>query len=88
MAFYTSCVSFTYICEPPCLLATFIADEINDDFVDTDLAVVIGSNDCVNSAAEDNPDSPIYGMPVLKVSNWRETAGIERDDCSLFSVFS
>lgn len=43
------------------------SDEINDDFKDTDLSVVIGSNDCVNSAAEDDPDSPIYGMPVLKV---------------------
>lgn len=31
------------------------------------MAIVIGSNDCVNSAAEDDPDSAIYGMPVLKV---------------------
>lgn len=44
------------------------ADEINDDFKETDMAIVIGSNDCVNSAAEDDPDSVIYGMPVLKVS--------------------
>lgn len=42
-------------------------DEINDDFKETDMAVVIGSNDCVNSAAEDDADSAIYGMPVLKV---------------------
>lgn len=43
------------------------ADEINDDFKQTDLSVVIGSNDCVNSAAEDDESSAIYGMPVLKV---------------------
>lgn len=48
------------------------ADEINDDFKDTDLAIVIGSNDCVNSAAEDDENSAIYGMPVLKVCvPWR-----------------
>lgn len=43
------------------------ADEINDDFKTTDMAIVIGSNDCVNCAAEDDEDSAIYGMPVLKV---------------------
>lgn len=37
-------------------------DEINDDFPDTDLAVVIGANDTVNSAAEENPNSPIAGI--------------------------
>lgn len=42
-------------------------DEINDDFKETDLSIVIGSNDCVNSAAEDDESSAIYGMPVLKV---------------------
>merc|ERR1712001_203200 len=42
-------------------------DEINDDFPDTDLALVIGANDTVNSAAEDDPNSIIAGMPVLKV---------------------
>jgi len=42
-------------------------DEINDDFSDTDLALVIGANDTVNSAAEDDPNSIIAGMPVLRV---------------------
>lgn len=42
-------------------------DEINDDFSDTDLVMVIGANDTVNSAAEDDPNSIIAGMPVLKV---------------------
>lgn len=42
-------------------------EEINDDFPDTDLVLVIGANDTVNSAAIDDPNSPIAGMPVLTV---------------------
>ena len=42
-------------------------DEINDDFASTDVVIVIGSNDIVNPAAEEDPNSPIAGMPVLKV---------------------
>jgi NAD(P) transhydrogenase subunit beta len=42
-------------------------DEINDDFPNTDVVIVIGSNDIVNPAAEEDPNSPIAGMPVLQV---------------------
>merc|ERR1711872_1194443 len=42
-------------------------DEINEDFEDTDLVLVIGANDTVNSVAEDDPNSIIAGMPVLRV---------------------
>ncbi|MBJ7220822.1 MULTISPECIES: Re/Si-specific NAD(P)(+) transhydrogenase subunit beta [unclassified Brenneria] len=42
-------------------------DEINDDFADTDTVLVIGANDTVNPAAQEDPHSPIAGMPVLEV---------------------
>lgn len=45
----------------------FEMDEINEDFESTDVALVIGANDTVNSAALEDPNSVIAGMPVLEV---------------------
>ncbi len=49
-------------------------DEINDEFPDTDVAMVIGANDIVNPAAQEDPNSPIAGMPVLEV--WKAKTSI------------
>ena len=47
-------------------------DELNDDFPDTDVSLVIGANDIVNPSAQTDPNSPIAGMPVLEV--WKASA--------------
>jgi NAD(P) transhydrogenase len=53
-------------------------EEINDDFSDTDVALVIGANDTVNSAAEDDPNSQIAGMPVLRVWKSKQVIVMKR----------
>ncbi|MEL7107190.1 MAG: NAD(P)(+) transhydrogenase (Re/Si-specific) subunit beta [Pseudomonadota bacterium] len=53
-------------------------DEINEDFPDTDVSIIIGSNDIVNPAAQDDPNSPIAGMPVLEVWKAKQTFVLKR----------
>ena len=53
-------------------------DELNDDFPDTDVVLVIGANDTVNPSALDDPNSPIAGMPVLEVWNAKQVIGFKR----------
>ncbi|MES1920130.1 hypothetical protein MHBO_001845, partial [Bonamia ostreae] len=75
-------------------------EEINDDFKKADLAIVIGANDTVNSAATEDPQSPIAGMPVLRVWDAKKVLVMKRslgvgyaaidnpvfykDNCSMF----
>ena len=56
----------------------FEMEEINDDFPDVDVSIVIGANDIVNPAALDEPDSPIAGMPVLEPWNGKITIVLKR----------
>lgn len=53
-------------------------DDINPEFENTDVALVIGANDVVNPAARSNPGSPIYGMPILDVDRAHHTIVIKR----------
>jgi NAD(P) transhydrogenase subunit beta len=56
----------------------FEMDEINEDFPDVDVSVVIGANDIVNPSAEDDANSPIAGMPVLEVWKGKTTIVLKR----------
>jgi H+-translocating NAD(P) transhydrogenase subunit beta len=54
------------------------SDEINPDLPNTDVLVVIGANDVVNPAAEDDPSSPIYGMPIIKAREAKNVIVMKR----------
>jgi len=60
----------------------FEMDELNEDFPDTEVAIVIGANDIVNPAAQDDPTSPIAGMPVLEVWKARTSIVMKRSMAS------
>ena len=60
----------------------FEMDELNDDFPATDVAMVIGANDIVNPAAQDDPTSPIAGMPVLEVWKAKNSIVMKRSMAS------
>ncbi len=53
-------------------------EQINDDFSNTDVAMVVGANDVVNPAARTKKDSPLYGMPILNVDNARTVMVLKR----------
>ena len=53
-------------------------DEINDDFPETDIVIILGANDIVNPAAQEDPNSPIAGMPVLEVWKARQVVVAKR----------
>ena len=56
----------------------FEMDEINDDFTNVDVSIVIGANDIVNPSALNDPNSPIAGMPVLECWKGETTIGLRR----------
>ena len=63
----------------------FDLEEINNEFVTTDVALVIGANDVVNPVAKSDPNSPIYGMPILNVDEARNVLVIKRGQGAGFS---
>ena len=64
----------------------FEMDEINADFNDTDVTLVIGANDTVNSSAVDDPNSVIAGMPVLEVGSLCSTGLLPALSCHCLAL--
>jgi NAD(P) transhydrogenase subunit beta len=63
----------------------FDLDEINEEFDTADVALVIGANDVVNPVARSNPESPIYGMPILNADHAKNVIVIKRGQGAGFS---
>ena len=63
----------------------FEMDEINPDFPQTDVVLVIGANDVVNPAARDDPGSPLYGMPILEVDQAEHVVVFKRSMATGFA---
>jgi NAD(P) transhydrogenase subunit beta len=53
-------------------------DEVNPEFKTTDVVLVVGANDVVNPAAKTEPKAPIYGMPILEVSDAQQVIFLKR----------
>ncbi len=60
-------------------------DDVNPIMATVDVAIVIGANDVVNPAADDDPDSPIYGMPIIKVHEAKTVFALKRGQGAGFS---
>ena len=60
-------------------------EQINPYFAEADVALVVGANDVTNPAAKDQPDSPIYGMPILEVDESRSVIVLKRSMSSGFA---
>lgn len=65
----------------------FEMDELNEDFPNTDLSLVIGANDVVNPAALEDPNSALAGMPVLHVWKAKTCVVMKRSRCPPFFFF-
>lgn len=60
-------------------------EDINEKFAETDVVLVLGANDVVNPAAKTNPNSPIYGKPILKVAEAKSVIALKRGRGTGFS---